>query len=336
MSALSQKEIEELIKGLMAKPEAGAGAHVARPRLRVYDFKRPDKFSRDQLRGMQLIYDNFSRQLTAFLSTFFRKAVRTTVNLVDQITYGEFSSGLSDPCCVVAAQWKPLPSTVLLSLSPDMAIAMVDRLLGGEGKIGIGARQLTDIEATVFKKVAGAVFDIFRQVIEDLGIGRYSIDVSAIETNPLFIQQAMAPNEIVLSVSIQLGFGGESGSIEFITPYVTLEPILPRISRRQWFARYQPEESSHDSEQALEAFKDVEIPLSIRLGEAFLTLGEVMSLDSGDTIELETVRGKEAVVYILGEPRFRARVGRVKNHIAVKIVERIGAPKEADGHDETR
>ncbi|HHY35546.1 MAG TPA: flagellar motor switch protein FliM [Firmicutes bacterium] len=335
MSALSQKEIEELIKGLVPKPEAGGGAHVARPRLRVYDFKRPDKFSRDQLRGMQLIYDNFSRQLTAFLSTFFRKAVHVTVSLVDQITYGEFSSGLSDPCCVVAAQWKPLASTVLMNLGPEMAIAMVDRLLGGEGKPGL-SRQLTDIETTIFRKVAGSVFDLFGQVIEDLGIGKYSISVSAIETNPLFIQQAMAPNEIVLSVSIQLSFGGESGTVEFITPYVTLEPILPKISQRQWFARYQPEESSGDSDQALEAFKDVEIPLSIRLGEALLTVREVMSLEPGDTIELETVPGKEAVVYILGEPRFRARVGRVKNHLAVKIVERIGAPKEADDHDEKR
>lgn len=335
MSALSQKEIEELIKGLMPEPEAGGGAHVAKPRLRVYDFKRPDKFSRDQLRGMQLIYDNFSRQLTAFLSTFFRKAVHATVSLVDQITYGEFSSGLSDPCCVVAAQWKPLPSTVLMNLGPEMAIAMVDRLLGGEGKLGL-SRQLTDIEATILRKVAGAIFDLFGQVIEDLGIGKYSMDVSAIETNPLFIQQAMAPNEIVLSVSIQLSFGGESGSVEFITPYVTLEPILPKISRRQWFARYQPEESPEDSDRALEAFKDVEIPLSIRLGEAFLTVREVMSLEPGDTVELETVPGKEAVVYILGEPRFRARVGRVKNHLAVKIVERIGAPKEADDHGEKR
>ncbi|MBE3518690.1 MAG: flagellar motor switch protein FliM [Firmicutes bacterium] len=336
MSALSQKEIEELIKSLMPKPEAAGGAYVAKPRLRVYDFRRPDKFSRDHLRGMQLIYDNFSRQLTAFLSTFFRKAVHTTVSLVDQITYGEFSSGLSDPCCVVAAQWKPLPSTVLMSMGPEMAIAMVDRLLGGEGKLGIRARQLTDIEMTIFRKVAGAMFDLFAQVVEDLGIGKYSISVSAIETNPLFIQQAMAPNEIVLSVSVQLSFGGESGTLEFVTPYVTLEPILPKISQRQWFARYQTEELSGDSGQALEAFKDVEIPLSIRLGEALLTVKEVLSLEPGDVIELDTVPGKEAVVYILGEPRFRAKVGRVKNHLAVKIVERIGAPKEVGDHDGKR
>ena len=236
--ALTQKEIEELISSMIAKSTDDDRAKVVKPRLRVYDFKRPDKFSKDHLRGVQLLFDNFCRLVTSYFSGLFRLAIHSNVVSVDQVTYEEFSADLSSPCSVAVVDWEPLPSNMLVNFSPQIALQMVDRLCGGPGNTTttVVSRALTEIETAVLRRVAETMADILTTALK-VQYRRTQAFCVVNRGEPLFVQQAMAPNDIVMSVTIDVKFGTQSGSIEFCLPYELLEPVLPALSAHRWFSK---------------------------------------------------------------------------------------------------
>jgi flagellar motor switch protein FliM len=320
--ALTQKEIEELINSMMATGAEQQEPQVAKPRLRVYDFKRPDKFSKDHLRGVQMLFDNFCRFVTSYFSGFFRMTVHSNVESVDQITYEEFANSLPNPCAVAVVQWGSLASNMLVSFSPQVAIPMVDRLCGGPGDSFLLSRVLTDIESAVLMRVTETMTDMLSVTLCEFKVEEHNLKVSSIELNPLFIQQAMAPNDVILSVILRMKFGGQSGTIEFCLPYTLLEPILPTLSAHRWFSRRDETDQPDDTTDAIEAIKHIEIPISCTLGESTLTMKDVLSLKPNDVIELNTRRRDPVVVRILDKPKFKAEIGRIGSRLAARIVSR--------------
>lgn len=320
--ALTQKEIEDLINSMMATDADQQEPQVAKPRLRVYDFKRPDKFSKDHLRGIQLLFDNFCRFLTSYFSGFFRVTVHSHVESVDQITYEEFASNLPNPCVVAVVQWGSLPSNMLISFSPQIAIPMVDRLCGGTGDSVSLSRVLTDIETAVLTRVAETMTDMLSVTLREFKVEEHNLKVNSIELNPLFIQQAMAPNDVVLSVMLKMKFGAHSGNIEFCLPYVLLEPILPALSAHRWFSQRDEEAKPPRTEDAIDTISHIEVPISCILGECTLTMNDILSLKPGDVIELNTRKKDPATIYILDKPKFKAEVGRIGSRLAARITSR--------------
>jgi flagellar motor switch protein FliM len=320
--ALTQKEIEELINSMMATGAEQQEPQVAKPRLRVYDFKRPDKFSKDHLRGVQMLFDNFCRFVTSYFSGFFRMTVHSNVESVDQITYEEFANSLPNPCAVAVVQWGSLASNMLVSFSPQVAIPMVDRLCGGPGDSFLLSRVLTDIESAVLMRVTETMTDMLSVTLREFKVEEHNLKVSSIELNPLFIQQAMAPNDVILSVILRMKFGGQSGTIEFCLPYTLLEPILPTLSAHRWFSRRDETDQPDGTTDAIEAIKHIEIPISCTLGESTLTMKDVLSLKPNDVIELNTRRRDPVVVRILDKPKFKAEIGRIGSRLAARIVSR--------------
>jgi flagellar motor switch protein FliM len=319
--ALSQKDIEELINSVIKKSEVIAKPQVAKPRLRVYDFRRPDKFSKDQLRGAQLLFDSFSRQLTSYFSGLFRMAIHANVNSVDQITYQEFAKGLSSPCCVGIVTWGNLPSNMLVNLSLKVALPMLDRLCGGGGNPPGISRTLTEIEMAMTRRMVQAMADLLRDSLGEFHIERQDLTVSSLEVNPLFIQQALPPNDMVLSVSVAMKFGAQTGTVEFCLPYVLLEPVLPALSANRWFSRGDETLGDNQAEGVVSsAIEEVEVPLSCRLGETILPMRDVLSLLKGDILELNVSRNGAATLYVFGKPKFSVKVGTVGTRLAARII----------------
>lgn len=319
--ALSQKDIEDLVNSVIKKSEATARPEVVRPRLRVYDFRRPDKFTKDQLRGAQLLFDNFSRQLTSYFSGLFRMAIHANVNSVDQITYQEFARGLSSPCCVGIVAWGNLQANLLVNMSLKVALPMLDRLCGGGGNPPGISRTLTEIEMAMMRRMIQALADLLQDSLEEFHIDARQPGVSSLEVNPLFIQQALPPNDMVLSVSVAVKFGAQTGTVEFCLPYVLLEPVLPALSAFRWFSR--GDESQGDEEangRVSTAIEEVEVPLSCRLGDTVLPMRDVLSLEKGDVLELNVPRNGAAALYVFGKPKFSVRVGTLGNRLAARIV----------------
>jgi flagellar motor switch protein FliM len=319
--ALSQKDIEELINSVIKKSEVAAKPQVAKPRLRVYDFRRPDKFGKDQLRGAQLLFDNFSRQLTSYFSGLFRMAIHANVNSVDQITYQEFAKGLTSPCCVGIVTWGNLPSNMLVNVSLKVALPMLDRLCGGGGNPPGISRTLTEIEMAMTRRMVLAMADLLRDSLNEFHIETQDLSVSSLEVNPLFIQQALPPNDMVLSVQVAIKFGAQTGTVEFCLPYVLLEPVLPALSASRWFSRGEEALGDDRAEGVVSsAIEEVEVPLSCRLGDTVLPMRDVLSLEKGDILELNVRRTGTATLYVFGKPKFSVKVGTVGPRLAARII----------------
>lgn len=319
--ALSQKEIEDLINSLIQKDEAETKPQIAKPRLRVYDFKRPDKFSKDHLRGAQLLFDNFSRQLTSHFSALFRMAIHAGVSSVDQATYEEFAQELTNPCCVGIVNWGDLPSNMLLSIGMKVVLPMLDRLCGGGGTSPGVSRSLTEIELAMSKRIAQSIVDIFRDTLREYRIDARDLLITTMEVNPLFVQQALPPNDMVLSVSVALRFGSQTGTVQFCLPYTLLEPVLPAFSASRWFSRgRRADEDKGEADAVANALQDVEVPLSCRLGQALLSVEDLLSLETGDIIDLAMPKECYATIYVFGKPKFVAKIGRTGGRLAARIV----------------
>ena len=319
--ALSQKEIEDLINSVIKKSETETKPQIAKPRLRVYDFRRPDKFSKDHLRGAQLLFDNFSRQLTSHFSALFRMAIHAAVNSVDQVSYQEFARELSNPCCVGIVNWGDLPSNMLLSIGMKVVLPMLDRLCGGGGTSPGVNRSLTEIELAMSKRIAQSIVDIFRDTLREYRIDARDLLVSSMEVNPLFVQQALPPNDIVLSVSVTIRFGSQTGTVQFCLPYTLREPVLPAFSASRWFSRgSSAEEDKSEGDLVSGALQDVEVPLSCRLGQAILPVQDLLSLEPGDVIDLTTPKDGYATICVFGKPKFVAKLGRIGGRLAARIV----------------
>ncbi|MEX0974440.1 MAG: FliM/FliN family flagellar motor switch protein [Bacillota bacterium] len=319
--ALSQKDIEELINSVIKKSDAEAKPQVAKPRLRVYDFRRPDKFSKDQLRGAQLLFDNFSRQLTSYFSGLFRMAIHANVNSIDQVTYQEFARGLSSPCCVGIVNWGKLPSNMLVNMSLKVALPMLDRLCGGGGNPPGISRTLTEIEMAMTRRTVQNMAELLRDSLREFHIQGGEITVPSLEVNPLFIQQALPPNDMVLSVSVAVKFGAQTGTVEFCLPYVLLEPVLPALSANRWLSRGDEALSNGPSKAVVSsAIEDIEVPLSCRLGGTVLSMKDVLSLEKGDVLELNVSKSGPATLYVFGKPKFSVKVGTVENRLAARIL----------------
>ncbi len=328
--ALSQRDIDDLINSVMKKAVEGKNPQVAKARLRVYDFKKPDKFSKDQLRGAQLLFDNFARQLTAHFSNLFRMAIHVDVASIDQITYDVFTKALPNPCIVAIVAWDDLPSNMLANMSIRVILPMLDRMCGGEGNPSDVSRPLTEIERSMVRRIGQGMSDILSATMKEFRIN-HSLSVAALETNPLFIQQAMAPNELVLSATVNVSFGKYTGQLEIALPHVLLEPVLPALSANRWFAGGTQEAlRPEDGDTVLEALERVEIPISCRLGETMLPLEDIVAMNVGDIVDLDVRCGGQATLYIFGKPKFRAQIGRKGNLMAAKITslaeEREGDP----------
>ncbi len=207
-------------------PGAPAGPGLER-RVKRYDFMRPDKFSLDQIRTMSIIHEPFARQATTALSAQLRSLAHLHVASVDQLTYEEFIRSIPNPTTLAVISMEPLKGAALLELDPAVTFALVDRLFGGKGADGGLRRDLTDFEAAIME---GAI----TRLLGCLSPGWTTIvdlkpRLTAVETNPQFVQ-IVPPREMIVLVTLDCMVGESKGMINLCIPYLTIEPIIPKLS----------------------------------------------------------------------------------------------------------
>jgi len=317
---LSQEEIDTLLSALTSgqlKVEE-IKEEAKEKKVKPYDFKRPSKFSKDQLRALEMLHENFSRSLSFYLSSRLRTVVHCSVAGTDQLPYGEYIQSIPIPSFIVVYTMEHLNGTALLEISNNVIFSMVDRLLGGPGKGIKKNRELTDIEMSI-------VEDIVDRILELLGEAWSSIIKtspvrSGIETNPQFIQQIVPPSSVValISFSIQIG-DSASGFVNLCISNEMLEAILPKLSTRQWFSR-----AGSRQEEIIQRLKrkleNIEVPIVVELGTAEITFGDLLNLKVGDIIRLDTLLMDPLIVKVGEQPKYLGRPGRVGKNIGVKII----------------
>jgi flagellar motor switch protein FliM len=330
---LSQSEIDALIAAMVNQ---GSESEVMKPapgeksspkRIRQYDFRRPDKFSKEQIRTIQIIHENYIRPLQTYFTARFRTMVQMVVGSVDQNTYTEYVRGLSNPSVICPFKIEGLPGTCVIDISPVLAFPMIDRLFGGPGAALTPSRPLTEIETSVISSVLRGMLEAYADSWKS--IGNWTITPGNIETNPLFVQVA-APNEIVITVALDVRIGEHVGVITICLPHLTLEPILDRLSAHNWFKTGVREVRAGDQSALNATVQGARVSLVAELGRAELTVGEILELGKGDVIVLGTKVNETVTVYVGNQPKFLGRPGRVRDRIALEIVGDAQKEEEAD------
>ena len=247
---LSQAEVENLLSAMStgaasaaasagtAPPQAGAAAGGAaakhKEKITPYDFKRPERVGKEQMRALQTLHEGFGRNFGAALSALLRSIVEVKLTSVDQLTYSEFVFSLENPTCFNLLKAEPLEGNLILDINPSILYPIIDRLLGGGREGGpLARRPLTEIELRLVSRITGLFLEELRHAWEN--VLELKLEVVQVESNPQLVQ-IVPPNEVVVVISFELTIGDLRGMMNLCIPYNSIERIGGQLSANSWVA----------------------------------------------------------------------------------------------------
>ncbi|MFC1512334.1 flagellar motor switch protein FliM [Candidatus Latescibacterota bacterium] len=318
---LSQEEIDALLSAVSYGEEVEVQQETAKVErlVNTYDFRHPARVSKDQLRTLQNLHDNFARLLSSTFSTLQRSIIEINLVSVDQITYSEFIMSLSSPSCTYTFRMEPLEGVAIIDFSQSVVFSFVDRLFGGRGTSIVTEREITWIEKSVMNNIINRALRDLERTWER--IIPLECKVEMLETNPEFVQVVPASETVVL-ISFELKSENVNGLINLCYPYISIEPIALRLGGQNLVssAREVPQEELLKNRKRVEIFDAF---IRVILGEAHLTVRDLIDLKPGDVVTLDQHINEEIEVYVNNELKFYGRPGLFGKYKAVEILSRI-------------
>lgn len=331
VDVLSQNEIDALLAAL-SSGEMDAEElkkEETQKKVRAYDFKRAMRFSKDHLRSLTRIHENFARYLTTYFSAQLRTFVQINVVDVEQLPYDEFIRSIPKMTILNIFEAEPLEGRMVLEVHPNVAYAMLDRLLGGNGSVPSKITALTEIETIVMERIFSRAFDSLQEAWKTV------IDLSprleALETNPQFMQ-IVSPNETIALISLSTKIGDTTGMINLCIPHIVIEPIMSKLSAHHWFVSQKKSRAPEEVETLQNRVSKAKLPIVAELGKSQISVHEFLNLAPGDVIMLHNPI-KEGLKVMVGD-RFKyvATPGMMKDRLAIQITEIVDEGVEE--HDE--
>jgi flagellar motor switch protein FliM len=331
---LTQIEVESLLNAMgtagepavNAPPVKGAGG---RDKVAPYDFKRPERVGKEQMRALQTLHEGFGRNFGAALSAMLRAMVEVKLTSVDQLTYSEFVFSLENPSCFNLLKAEPLEGNLILDINPSILYPIIDRLLGGGREMGpLARRPLTEIELRLVARITGLFLDELRHAWEN--VLELNLAVLQVESNPQLVQ-IVPPNEVVVVISFELTIGDLRGMMNLCIPYNSIERIGGKLSANNWVSYGRKNASPETIQQISQTLCSSPVGVSVRLAQTKIGTGELMSLRVGDVVTTQKDVHQPVIVSVEGVPKFRARVGAFKGHKAIMIEGSIENPVDALG-----
>ncbi|MDR1179643.1 MAG: flagellar motor switch protein FliM [Spirochaetales bacterium] len=321
---LSQDEIDQLLTAISSGDvDTTEEVHQAtdQRKIKIYDFKRPDKFSKEQIRTVSIMHETFARLTTTSLSAQLRSLVQVHVASVDQLTYEEFIRSIPNPTTLAVVNMDPLKGSSVLEIDPAVTFSIIDRLFGGKGESVKVQRELTDIESSVMEgivvRILGNMREAWSQVID------LRPRLGQIETNPQFAQ-IVPPTEMVVLVTLETKVGDVEGMMNLCIPYLTIEPIISKLSAQYWYSSVRRGATTENLNILRERLAAVDVSVFAEIGSMDLTVREVLALAVGDVIRLPNVRSGDPMTLNVGSrPKFLCRPGVVGKKLAVQIIRKL-------------
>ena len=319
---LSQSEIDSLLEALSSgEVEADELKEEDEDAIQAYDFKHPDKLSKDQLRTLRMIYEGFGRLVSTSISTQLRSVGQIEVASIEQLSYDEFISSLPQPTVMAVCDFHPFHGQFIIEMNPKIAFTIVERTFGGAGVQGESRmREFTDIEEVVLKKITKRMLDSFSEAWENVADLRPRL--KELESNPQFTQ-IVPGNDMVILATFNTKFGETEGLINICIPYIVLEPIVSKLSAQFWFSASRDEEDEGESRELKKGLTRAELPLEVELGKTTLTVGQLVGLERGDVLRLDTKKEDEVLVRINDEDKFMGTPGKIGSKAAVEITRNL-------------
>lgn len=327
--ALSQWEIDALLNQIPASGAAPEepGGQYASPEgeraftrtIKAYDFRRPDKFSKEQWHTVQAMHETFARLAGSAFSSRLRTLVTVRLSSIDQGLYEEWQSQVPSQTVCYVLSMSPLSGSLLVEFNTDVASEVIDRMLGGNGLLIDRSRDMGDIELALLRSfsdgLATAVAEMWSTVtpvepeLQDL-----SLDASLV--------QVAAPNDVVLSAFFEVNLGSHLGAMSVCTPYALLEPVAQQLSAQVWRGTgTQRKASAAQRRRIAGLLRDAPLGISVELGSSVLPVRSLVGMREGDTMVLDTRADRPLALLVEGKRRVLCRPGMVGKTVSVLVTE---------------
>jgi flagellar motor switch protein FliM len=336
---LSQSEVESLLSAMAAggepvavppprtgreqqeRPDQAAGLSFAPPKPREkvisYDFKRPERVGKEQMRALQTLHEGFGRNFGAALSGLLRSIVEVKLTSVDQLTYSEFVFSLENPTCFNLLKAEPLEGNLILDINPSILYPIIDRLLGGGREGGpLARRPLTEIEMRLVSRITGLFLEELRHAWEN--VLELKLEVVQVESNPQLVQ-IVPPNEVVVLISFELTVGDVRGMMNLCVPYNSIERIGSKLSANSWVAYGRRQATPESIRQISQTLSASLVELEVELARTQIDAGDLIGLRVGDVITTQKDIRSPLTVCVQGVPKFYAHPGALKGHKAIRV-----------------
>ena len=295
---LSQEEIDSVFRTLRMGPTQEDPATVTQ----TYDFRRPDRIAKDQLRAIHLLHENFARSLSSSLSAFLRAYVAVNLVSVEQLSFLEFSQCLPSPSCIISLGMRPYDGNSLLEINPTLVFPILEMLLGGSGKQGLKVtREITEIEQAILETVYRIILNDLRNAWQAVTPIDFSIDSH--ETEPQMLQ-ILAPNEAVVAVSMEARIGDNTGMMNIGIPSIIVKMLRQKFDQ-QWSMR-RSHSTLSDQERMLKLVRAARICLDLRLQGQTMRVDELLRLEPGHVLTFDHPTNKPMSLLINGRLKYKA------------------------------
>lgn len=284
---------------------------MSEKKIQKYNFKRPDRISKNQIRSLHFVHDRFARNFSSSASAYLRTVVEISLENIAQISYSEFLNTVSDPTCYAAISLKPLDGLAAIEIGPSLVFPMIDRLLGGLGRPITNVRPMTEIEQSIIQNVLKLLVDNLKESWRQV----YAIEfaVTATETHPHMVQ-ITAPNEMVIHFQFQVRMRETLAKMHLAIPTLVLEPIMHIFDQEEYSRR----KVIHDG-TFLHLLRHIPVKVSIETGETSFPMESLVSLQIGDTIVLDQREEWPVVIKVAGKNKLYAKARMDSTHKAFGI-----------------
>ena len=281
-------------------PQEGDLAKRAQP----YDFRRPDRIAKDQLRAIHVLHENFARSLASSLSAYLRAYVAVNLVSVEQLSFMEFSQCLPSPSCLVSLAMKPFEGNAVMEVNNTLVFPILEMLLGGSARlIAKMNREITEIEQSILD-------GLFRIILHDLKLAWQTVatldfTIEAHETEPQLLQ-ILAPNEAVVAISMEVRIGDNSGMMNLGVPSIIIKMLRQKFDQ-QWSVR-KSESTVSERERILRLIKPASTLVDARLQGPTLTVAELLEIRGGDILTFDFPVARPLDLLINSKLKFRGHV----------------------------
>jgi flagellar motor switch protein FliM len=321
---LSQWEIDALLNSIGSEDSgtgsAGGGSGVASitdRTIKLYDFRRPDKFSKEHIRAIQNIHETFARVTASSLSSYLRSTTTVSLSSIEQVVYDEYVHQLANPTLVNLVELQPLSGRIVVEMNMNIGLAMLDRMMGGSGRVSARRSELTDIEMALLRSLGAT-----------LSAGLRDGWTAVADLQPVLVEtvlnadlvQAALPGDIAALLLFEIHTLGMSGTISICVPHPVIEPLMDRLNTQAWVSASSRKNGSEDDRMKLaESIRDARLPIAVELGSTTVSLGELLGIRKDDVIRLDRGIDAELPIRAGKQARLLGRPGTLGGNRAVQI-----------------
>jgi flagellar motor switch protein FliM len=315
---LSQQEIDNVFK----KVREGTGEEDPSAKAQVYDFRRPDRIAKDQLRAIHLLHENFARNLASSLSAYLRAYVTVNLVSVEQVSFVEFTQILPSPTSLIALGMKPYDGSAVLEINPSLVFPILEMLLGGTGKAGAKIdREITEIEQSILEGLLRIILNDLRASWGAVAAIQFSIE--AHETEPQLLQ-ILAPNEAVVAISMEVRIGESSGMMNIGIPSIIVKMLRQKFDQQWSVRKTQATEDEHA--RMLRLIRPSRVRLDARLTGQKLGVKALLDLQDGDTLVFDYPAERPLDFTVNGRLKYRGEVVVTGRKRAFQVQHLVAGP----------